>query len=99
HGQGEGVTWSLVGPGALTNITTTSVTYTASGGGAKTATLTATSKANTNRSASAVITITVPPPPATVATPTFSPAGGTFSSAQPVTIKDATSGASIYYCI
>jgi Chitobiase/beta-hexosaminidase C-terminal domain/Right handed beta helix region len=99
HGQSEGVTWSLDGPGALTNITTTSVTYTASGSSATTATLTATSNANTNRSASAVVTITVPSPQARVATPTFSPAGGTFSSAQPVTINDATSGASIYYCI
>ena len=33
----------------------------------------------------------------TVATPTFSPAAGTFTSAQSVTISDATSGASIFY--
>ncbi len=33
----------------------------------------------------------------TVATPTFSPAGGTYSSAQSVTISDSTSGATIYY--
>jgi hypothetical protein len=32
-----------------------------------------------------------------VSTPTFSPAVGTYSSAQPVTISDATSGATIYY--
>ena len=32
-----------------------------------------------------------------VATPTFSPAAGTYSSAQSVTISDATSGATIYY--
>jgi hypothetical protein len=31
------------------------------------------------------------------ATPTFSPAAGTYSSAQSVTISDATSGATIYY--
>ena len=41
---------------------------------------------------SAVYTIT---PPA--ATPTFSPAAGTYSSAQKVTISDGTTGATIYY--
>ncbi|HEY6180264.1 MAG TPA: chitobiase/beta-hexosaminidase C-terminal domain-containing protein [Kofleriaceae bacterium] len=35
----------------------------------------------------------------TVATPTFSPAGGTFSSAQSVTITTATSGASIHFTV
>ena len=34
---------------------------------------------------------------ATVATPTFSPAGGTYTTAQTVTITDTTSGATIYY--
>jgi RHS repeat-associated protein len=34
---------------------------------------------------------------AIVATPTFSPAAGTYPSAQSVTISDATNGASIYY--
>jgi hypothetical protein len=33
----------------------------------------------------------------TVATPTFSPAGGTYASAQSVSISDSTSGATIYY--
>jgi hypothetical protein len=42
--------------------------------------------------ASAVYTIT---PPA--ATPTFSPAAGSYSSAQTVTISDGTSGSTIYY--
>jgi hypothetical protein len=43
---------------------------------------------------------TNPTPPATetqVATPKFAPGAGTYSSAQSVTISDATSGASIYY--
>ena len=36
-------------------------------------------------------------PPVTVSTPTFSPAGGTYTSAQNVTISCSTSGATIYY--
>jgi hypothetical protein len=32
-----------------------------------------------------------------VATPTFSPAGGTYTSAQSVSLSDSTSGATIYY--
>ncbi len=43
---------------------------------------------------SATYTITAPQQ---AATPTFTPAGGTYSSTQSVTIADATSGAAIYY--
>jgi hypothetical protein len=43
--------------------------------------------------ASAVYTISE----SVVSTPTFSPAPGTYTSAQPVTISDGTSGATIYY--
>lgn len=37
-----------------------------------------------------------PPPPTTVATPTFSPAPGTYTSPQTVTLSVATAGATIY---
>jgi hypothetical protein len=42
---------------------------------------------------------TTTPPPATVATPTFSPAGGSFTSAQSVTISTTTAGATIHFTV
>lgn len=43
-------------------------------------------------------TSTPPPPPLqTVATPTFSPASGTFTAGQSVSLADAMNGAPIYY--
>jgi glucosylceramidase len=39
------------------------------------------------------------PVKASIATPTFSPAGGTYTSAQTVTLADATAGSVIYYTL
>jgi len=50
---GQGVTWSLSGPGSLSNITTTSATYTGSMTAADTATITVTGVANPTEIASA----------------------------------------------
>jgi hypothetical protein len=45
------------------------------------------------------ITVDAPPPPPAAATPRFSVAAGTYTSAQSVTLSDATAGATIYYTV
>jgi len=44
-----------------------------------------------------IMTVALKPASNIVATPTFSPAAGTYASVQTVTISDSTSGATIYY--
>jgi sugar lactone lactonase YvrE len=51
---------------------------------------------NNSAVATAAYTINIPSNP-TAATPTFSPAGGTYTSAQTVYLSDTTSGAVLYY--
>ena len=53
---------------------------------------------NNSAAATAAYTINIPSNP-TAATPTFSPAGGTYTSAQTVYLSDSTSGAVIYYTV
>ena len=76
---------SYTGPISVTSTTTIKALATATG--------------MTNSAvSSAMYTITIPPPPPSSAgTPTFTPAPGTYSSAQTVTITCDTAGATIYF--
>ena len=78
--------------------TTSSTKYTGPISVAKTATINAIATAtNYNQSnvGTATYTITLP----TVATPTFSPVAGTYTSTQTVKMSDTTSGSTIYYTL
>ncbi|MBL6749291.1 MAG: chitobiase/beta-hexosaminidase C-terminal domain-containing protein [Nevskia sp.] len=74
-------TGSAVYSAPISVTTTTTIKAIASGG-----------NFSTSPVASATYTITLP-----AATPTFSPAAGTYTAAQDVTISDTTPGATIYY--
>ena len=77
-----------------TTPTTSSTRYTGPITVSSTETLEAIAAATGDPSAVASATYTITP---TVSTPAFSPAAGTYTSAQSVSISDATSGATIYY--
>jgi len=72
----------------------TTVTFTPTAAGTRNATITAT---DTNGGVGTAAVTGVVPSATVVATPTFSPVAGTYTSAQSVTISDSTTGATIYY--
>jgi streptogramin lyase len=90
--NGDTVASATTGAASLTTTATTSSvpgTYTITGA--------AGTLAATNYSFAFVNETLTVTPLGTVATPTFSPVAGTYTSAQSVTITDSTSGAVIYY--
>jgi hypothetical protein len=82
----RGVSWSLNGPGSLTNPTTSSVTYTATSGGSsvQSATITATSIADNTKTASVGITINLLPSITTTSLP-----GGSAGAAYSQTLTES----------
>lgn len=95
------VTWklasgsSLVAGLSLSLAGSISGTPTAGTNGAGSFTVTATDSATPAHTATTAVTYTINLPQA--ATPTFSPTGGTYTSAQSVTILDTAKNATIYY--
>ncbi len=90
----SGATIYFTTDGSTPTASSTAYTKAVSIASSKTIQAIAIASGYTNSSiASATYTINLP----AAATPTFSPAAGTFSSAQSVTISDTTTGAAIYY--
>jgi hypothetical protein len=79
------------------NVQTESYTVTAVGDRLNTSSGTGATITQNANDPAILSTIAFTDTPLVAATPTFSPAGGTYSTAQSVTISDSTSGSTIYY--
>jgi hypothetical protein len=92
--KNAGVTWTISGPGTLSNQSATSVNYTAAASGGGTAMVTATSKTNIKVSATVTITVTAAPAITTTTLP-----GGVVGTAYNATVAVTGGAGTLTYSV
>jgi hypothetical protein len=86
-------TTAITGAGLVLGTVTTASSSTVASGDV----ISESPSAGTNVNSGSAVNLVVSTGPAQAATPVFSPAAGTYTSTQSVTITDSTTGAAIYY--